>query len=166
MSNLYDLTGDVLKLQDLLASGEVIDKELLADVLKDTTEDYNDKIEAYAKVIKNLSVDMEGLKNEIDRLNARHKAIKANIESLKNRMFESMKETKTTKVKGKLFTIAIQANGGKCPVIVDVDTSVLPDNLVRIEERPDLDAIAAYITENPTCGYAHFGDRGESLRIK
>lgn len=33
--NLYDLTGDLLRLQELLESGEVVDTELLADVLAD-----------------------------------------------------------------------------------------------------------------------------------
>lgn len=166
MANLYELTGDVLTLQNLLNSGEVIDKELLNDVLTDTTADYEAKIEAYAKVIKNLTADVEAMKNEADRITARRKALENNIKSLKDRMFESMKTTGNTKIKGTLFTVAIQPNGGKIPVIVDVDTAALPDDLVKIEEKPDLDAIAAYITAHPDCKYAHFGERGESLRIK
>lgn len=164
--NLYELTGDMLKLQQLLESGEVIDKELLADVITDTTADYEEKIENCAKVYKNLTSDVDGIDAEIKRLTARKKTLSTNADNLKARMYESMKATKTPKIKGKLFTVAIQANGGKLPVIVDVTTDKLPDELVRIEETPDLDAIAKYITENPDCGYGHFGERGESLRIK
>lgn len=166
MANLYELTGDMLKLQQLLETGEVVDTELLADVISDTTADYEEKIENCAKVYKNLMCDVDGIDAEIKRLTARKKALNNNADNLKARMFDSMKATKTPKVKGKLFTIAIQANGGKIPVIVDVTTDKLPDELVRIEEKPDLDAIAAYITEHPDCGYGHFGERGESLRIK
>ena len=55
----------------------------------------------------------------------------------------------------------------KIPVIVDVkDTSELPDDLVKITETPDLDAIRKYIEETGDLTYAHFGERGESLRIK
>ena len=61
---LYDLTGEVLQLQELLASGEVVDVELLKNVLSDTTEDYDAKREAYAKVIKNLSSDVDTIKAE------------------------------------------------------------------------------------------------------
>ena len=164
--NLYDLTGDVLKLQLLLESGEVVDTELLADVLADTTADYEEKIENYAKVIKNLSADIDAIKTEVDRLTSRRKTLENNIAALKARMFDSMKATGKTKIKGDLFTVSIQANGGKIPVIVDVDTSALPDELVRIEEKPDLDAIAAYIEANPKNNYAHFGERGESIRIR
>lgn len=164
--NLYELTGDILKLQNLLASGEVVDAELLKDVITDTEADYEEKIESYAMVIKNLSADIAALKEEADRLTSRRKTLEANIDSLKSRMFDSMKATNTPKIKGRLFTISIQANGGKIPVIVDVDTADLPDNLVKIEEKPDLDAISKYIAANPDTKLAHFGERGESLRIK
>ena len=164
--NLYDLTGDILKLQSILETGEVVDTELLADVLAVTTADYEEKIENYAKVIKNLSADVDALKSEAERLATRRKALENNIAALKARMFESMKATGKTKIKGDLFTVSIQPNGGKTPVIVDVDTSALPDELVKIEEKPDLDAIAAYIEQHPKNNYAHFGPRGESLRIR
>ena len=163
---LYDLTGEVLQLQELLASGDVVDTELLKNVLSDTTEDYDAKLEAYAKVIKNLSSDVDAIKAETERLTSRKKALENNISALKNRMYERMKALGKTKVKGELFTVSIQANGGRIPVIVDVDTSELPDDLVKIEEKPDIDAITAYIEKHPDTKLAHFGLRGESLRIR
>ena len=166
MANLYELTGDILKLQQLLETGEVVDTELLADVLTDTTADYEEKIENYAKVIKNLSADVDALKAETERLTTRRKALETNITNLKARMFDSMKQTGKTKIKGTLFTVSIQANGGKIPVIVDVPTEKLPDDLVKIEEKPDLEAIAAYIDNHPETDLAHYGERGESLRIR
>lgn len=164
--NLYDLTGDILKLQNILETGEVVDGELLADVLADTTADYEEKIENYAKVVKNLSADVDALKEEEKRLTTRRKALENNIDALKARMFDSMKATGKTKIKGSVFTVSIQANGGKIPVIVDVPTEKLPDDLVKIEEKPDLDAIATYIEQHPGTPLGHFGERGESLRIR
>ena len=163
---LYDLTGEVLQLQELLSSGDVVDTELLKNVLSDTTEDYDAKLEAYAKVIKNLSSDVDAIKAETERLTSRKKALENNINALKNRMYESMKAVGKTKVKGELFTVSIQANGGRIPVIVDVDTSELPDDLVKIEEKPDIDAITAYIEKHPDTKYAHLGERGEGIRIR
>lgn len=164
--NLYDLTGDILKLQDILESGEAVNTELLANVLADTTADYEEKIENYAKVIKNLSADVDALKAEEKRLTTRRKALENNIDALKGRMFDSMKATGNTKIKGSVFTVSIQPNGGKVPVIVDVDTAQLPDELVRIEEKPDIEAITKYIEAHPNTKYAHFGSRGESLHIR
>jgi hypothetical protein len=42
----------------------------------------------------------------------------------------------------------------------------LPDDLVNIVEKPDLDALRDYIERTGDLTYAHFGERGESLRIK
>ena len=164
--NLYELTGDMLKLQQLLENGEVVDTELLNDVITDTTADYEEKIENCAKVYKNLTSDVDGIDAEIKRLTARKKVLKTNADNLKARMYDSMKATGKPKIKGKLFTVAIQANGGKLPVIVDVTTDKLPDELVTIIEGPNLDAIAKYIDEHPETPFAHYGPRGETLRIK
>jgi hypothetical protein len=63
--------------------------------------------------------------------------------------------------------LSIRRNGGKAPVIMDVeDTSELPDELVKIEEKPDMDAIRKLLDSGKTCKYAHYGERGESLSIK
>lgn len=166
MKNLYELTQDMLDLQDIVDSGEVIDTQLLDDTLADTTADFDEKIINYAKVIKNLSASEDAIKAEIERLTARKKNIDKNITNMKTAMLNAMQAVKREKIKGDLFTVSVRANGGKLPVIVDVDTAELPDDLVKIEEKPDLDAIAKFIEKMGETRLAHFGDRGVSLSIK
>ena len=167
MSSLYEVTGNILALQELLES-PLDDEEVLKDTLEGVQGEYELKLEAYCKVIKNLESDMEALKNEAKRLTDKRKVLENNVDRLKKAMFDSMKATNTDKVKGQLFTVAIQKNGGKLPVIVDVPTKDLPDDLVKIVESPDLDAIYNLMDKLDVteCEYAHFGERGESLRIK
>jgi hypothetical protein len=70
------------------------------------------------------------------------------------------------KFKTDLFSFSIQKNGGKAPVILDIkDTSELPDELVRIKEEPDMEAIRNMLDKGE-CKFAHYGERGEGLRIK
>ena len=164
MSKLYELTTDLLTLQELLES-PLDDEEILKDTLEAVQGEYELKLEAYCKVIKNLEADMDALKNEAKRLTDKRKTLEANVDRLKKAMFDSMKATGTEKVKGQLFTVAIQKNGGKLPVVVDVPTEDLPDELVKIVESPDLEAIGKLL-ESGNCKYAHYGERGESLRIK
>lgn len=161
---LYELTSDLLVLQEMLE--ETVDDQCLLDTLEGVQGEYEVKLESYCKVIKNLEADMEALKAEAKRLTDKRKVLENNVDRLKKAMFDSMKLTGTDKVKGQLFTVAIQKNGGKLPVIVDVDTSELPDELVKITESPDLEAIYEVLTTHGTSKYAHFGERGESLRIK
>lgn len=168
MAKLYEVTGNILTLQEMLEE-TVEDDQCLLDTLEGVQGEYELKLESYCKVIKNLEADMDALKAEAKRLTDKRKVLENNVDRLKKAMFDSMKATNTDKVKGQLFTVAIQKNGGKLPVIVDVDTSELPDELVKIVESPDLEAIGKLLESleaGKQCKYAHYGERGESLRIK
>ena len=163
--NLYEITGNLLALQNLMESDE-LDAETLVDTLEAVEGEYEIKLENYCKVIKNLEADITAIKNEVTRLSDKRKSLEKNIDRLKAAMFDSMKSTGTNKVKGQIFTLSIQKNGGKAPVVVDVKTADLPDELVRIKEEADIEAIRAVLEADPNCKLAHFGERGESLRIK
>jgi hypothetical protein len=145
---------------------DTVDDQVLLDTLEGVQGEYELKLEAYCKVIKNLEADMDALKAEAKRLTDKRKVLENNVDRLKKAMFDSMKATGTDKVKGQIFTVAIQKNGGKLPVIVDVDTSELPDELVKVVESPDLEAMYNVLLTHGTSKYCHFGERGESLRIK
>ena len=161
---LYELTADLLTLQEMLET-PLDDEQVLLDTLEAVQGEYEMKLESYCKVVKNLEADMEALKNEAKRLTDKRKVLENNVERLKKVMFDSMKVTGTEKVKGQLFSVAIQRNGGKLPIIVDVPTEQLPDECVKVVESPDLEAIAKLIDAGK-CDFAHYGERGESLRIK
>ena len=164
MSRLYDITGNILALQEMLES-PIDDEDILKDTLEAVQGEYEQKIESYCKVIKNIDADIQAIKTEVTHLNEKKKVLENNIDRLKKAMFESMKATNTTTIKTGVFNVAIQRNGGKLPVIVDVETAYLPQELVKVTESPDLEAIAKLIDSGNT-QYAHYGERGESLRIK
>ena len=163
---LYELTADLITLQELLE--ESVDDQLLQDTLEAVQGEYDVKMEAYAKVIKNLEADIDALKAEAKRLTDKRKVLENNIDRLKKAMFDSMKATGKTKAGGQLFTVAIQKNGGKLPVIVaeDADLSILPDQLVKVVESPDLEAIRELLEAGKVVEGFSLGQRGESLRIK
>lgn len=155
----------MLMIQSLLESDEY-DEQTLADTLEAIEGAYEYKLESYAKIIKNIEADITAIKGEVTRLTDKRKTLENRVDRLKSTMFESMKTTGKTKVKGDIFTVVIQKNGGKAPVIVDVTTADLPDELVRITEAPDIEAIRDYLDKVGESELAHYGERGESLRIK
>ena len=166
MSKLYELTSDLITLQELLE--ESVDDQLLQDTLEAVQGEYDVKMESYAKVIKNLEADVDALKAEAKRLTDKRTVLENNVKRLKKAMFDSMKATGKTKAGGQLFTVAIQKNGGILPVIVadDVDLSILPDQLVKVEESPNLEAIRELLEAGKVVEGFTLGERGESLRIK
>lgn len=159
--NLYELTAVYQRLQNQIEAGE--DVEGILAVIGDELEA---KADGYARVIRNMEAQVESFKAEEKRIAENRKRLEAGIDRLKQNLFESMKATGKEKFKTDLFSFSIQKNGGATPVIVDVPTEELPDDLVQITEKPDLKAIAAYIEKTGDLTFAHFGERGESLRIK
>lgn len=163
--NLYELTNDFLQLQQMLEDPEV-DSKLIQDTMESLEYDIEEKANGYAKVIRNMEGSLMAVKQEQERLSAKKNLLESSIKRLKDNLQEAMIKTGKRKFKTDLFSFGIQKNGGKMPVILDVkDTSELPDDLVRIKEEADLDAIRALLDKGD-CKYAHFGERGESLRIK
>ena len=168
MSNLYEITGNLLMLQEMLEDS--VEDQVLTDTLEAVQGEYEYKMESYCKIIKNLEADVDALKTEVDRLTSKRKVLENNVSRLKKAMFDSMKATNTPKVKGQVFTIAIQKNGGVIPINYDKDnkdiTLKLPDELVVVTEKPNLDAIRELLESGNAVEGFTLGERGESLRIK
>ena len=165
MTSLYELTGQYLELEQMLDNPDV-EQDVLADLLATVNDEIEIKADNYAKIIRNLEGSVAAIKAEQDRLAKKKASIEAGIKRLKNNLQESMIATGKRTFKTDLFSFNIQKNGGAAPIILDVDVSFLPDKLVRITEEPDMKAITEYIKETGDLSYAHFGERGESLRIK
>lgn len=162
---LYEITGTYAQLMAMLEDPEV-NQEVLQDTMEAIEGELEIKAENYAKIIKQFESDVNGLKAEEARLKAKRDVLEKSISTLKSRLQEAMVSTGKLKFKTDLFSFNVQNNGGALPVIVDVDTSELPDELVQITEKPDLKAIGEFLKEHPNCEYAHYGERGQSLRIK
>lgn len=167
MATLYELQGEYLQLLNMLEDPEIEDQVVL-DTLEGIDFELEIKAENYAKIIRELEGTVEVIKIEQKRLADKKSKLEANVKRLKDNLQEAMTATGKTKFKTDLFSFAIQKNGGALPVVVDVETAELPDELVQITEKPDLKAIGELLKTDPkkAAKYAHYGERGESLRIK
>lgn len=170
MANIYDLTLEYQRLQYMLTHNvdDTSEHDLneLQKVLEITEKDIEEKADNYARIIKNLESDVEGLKSEEKRLKDKRGTLENAISRLKDTLQNAMIQTNKRKFKTDLFSFNIAKNGGKVPVIVDVPTEELADEFVIVSEKPDLDTIRKYIEETGDVTQFHLGERGESLRIK
>lgn len=165
MASLYELKGEYLQLLNMLTDPE-IDDQVVLDTLEGIDYELEVKAENYAKIIRELEGNVEVIKTEKKRLTDKQGKLEENVKKLKDNLQTAMIQTGKTKFKTDLFSFSIQKNGGTLPVIVDVETAKLPDELVQVTEKPDLKAIGEYLKTHPDTKYAHYGERGESLRIK
>lgn len=126
MNSLYDLSNDYAWLLSLLYD-EDADEQTLIDTLDSIEGAIDDKAENYAKIIKDLEKSAENMGEEITRLRARQQAVKNRAEWLKGNLYSAMKAVGKTKIKGDIFTVSIQKNGGAAPlrVLVEAEAEVV-----------------------------------------
>ena len=139
MSTLYELTGIYQQIYDLDMDDET--KQDTMDSI-DWNEDYENKVEGYIKVIKNLDADIEARKNEIDRLKKLNDADKAKKERMKAALEESMELTGHDRVDTALFKVSFRRSKS-----VEVDMVLLPDEYKKVEYKADKTALKRLLAD-------------------
>lgn len=167
MASIYNLTTEWERLVALLLTAESEEEqEELLKGLALTEADIVQKAENYGYIIKNMEADINGLKEEEKRLQAKRKARENAVARLKDSLQEAMTRLDTPKIESGTFTFTVAKNGGALPVIIDVDTAELPDEFCKITREADKKALAEYMEETGDLSYSHYGERGSSLRIR
>lgn len=159
MATLYELTGTFKRINDT----EGLDEETKADTLEsiDWTEQFEEKVENTAKVIKNKEASKKLIKEEIDRLTARYKSLDNDVVWLKRSIQEAFEITGHEKVKGLLFTVYMAKNQ---PSVV-IDEELLPKKYFVIAKKPDKNAIKELLNAGKKVKGATLQE-SRSLRIK
>lgn len=129
MATLYELTGQFLDIYNL-----ELDEETKLDTLDsiDWQNDYEEKVENYIKVMKNLESDIEARKNEIKRLTELNKADEKKKDHLKETLSTSMQLTGHERVDTPLFKVSFRKSQA-----VEVDELVLPESYKVATWKPD-----------------------------
>lgn len=128
--NLYELTQNYLHVLEMAENGDD-----LADTLESLEDAIEVKAENTAKVIKQLEANAEMLANEAKRLSERKSAIENNVRNLKSYLQEQLEKCGKSKIKGEIFTVAIQNNPQSVEV---VDETKIPIEFF-VEQAPKLD---------------------------
>lgn len=163
MSRLYELKENYKQIASMLYEEE-IDEQCILDTLESIEGEIEEKADNYAVIIKELLGDAEICKQEKLRLEARQKSFENRAKLLKDKLQEVMIETGKTKFKTPKFSFGIQKNGGLAPLWVDEDYSNIPQKYLKVE--PDNIKIRQALDTGENIMFAHYEERGESLRIR
>lgn len=159
MASLYRLNNAYTQLQQMIEEGQ----EGLEDTLASITDAVEEKLEAYAMVIKNIESDVEGIKSEEKRLAERRRVMENGIKRMKDAMHQAMTSTGERKIKGEKFTFTIQKNP---PVLKVVDESLIPKEFfVEVEPTIDRKSLMARLKAQEVIPGAEIS-QDESLRIR
>ena len=134
MSKLYELTGQINELNEMLES------EGMEDAVKNTLEliegEFSVKAENIIKLISNKGADLPAIDEEIKRLKKRKSTIENFQENLRSYLIENMQSGNINKISCPLFTVTLVEGAYK----LEIDKEeILPDEYVNIEvtEKPD-----------------------------
>lgn len=127
---LYSLTKSYQEVLDLIEEGAMD----LTDTLESITDAVEDKVENIAKLVKTLEAEAAGIKVEEQRLADRRKSRENHAKRLKEYAEGAMLQTGQKKIKGPLFTIAIQKN----PPSVNISDESLIPKAYFVEQAPTL----------------------------
>lgn len=163
MSTLYEITGDYLRLLEMLEEEENIDPQAFADTLEGIEGEFEIKADGYARVLKELNAEALKFKDEIERMTTKMNAINNNSARLKQHLYDSMKKTNKLKFKTDLFSFNIQKNGGLQPMEIVPDVEI-PDEYCRKE--PDKAKIREALKNGAELPFAVLKERGEHLSIR
>ena len=151
--------------QNLLALLE--DEETSAEQLESAFENIKDelhvKVENYARIIKNTQAEVDAYKEEVARMTAKRRSLENNIERMKEAAEYAMRLQGEKKVKGELFTLAIQKNPPSLKI--DIEPEELPQEFQTITISPNKEKIKAAIKNGKAIEWARL-EQGESLRIR
>ncbi|MFJ7919711.1 siphovirus Gp157 family protein [Lysinibacillus fusiformis] len=125
MASLYQLNNAYAQLQQMIEDGQ----EGLEDTLDSITDAVEEKLEAYAMVIKNIESDVEGIKSEEKRLAERRKIMENGVTRMKQAIAETLQGTGQDKVKTEKFTFSWRKSSKV--EVSDIDS--LPKQYVKVE---------------------------------
>lgn len=162
---IYEITSDYLQLMQMLEDPE-LDPQVLADTMEGIEGEFEFKADNYARVMKNMEAELNGIKAEIDRLSNRKKTIENNVKRMKEALQYSMEVTGKTKFKTELFSFGIRKNAPS--VIMDEPyIENVPERFLKYSE-PTINrtAIKEAIQNGENLeGLAHL-EQSESLSIR
>ena len=123
--NLYDLTGNYKKVYEM-----DLDDETWQDTLESIDSAIEQKADGLMYVIRDLEVDVVGLKDEEARLKKKREVAERKIKRLKQYLQDNMETIGKTKFKTQLFSYNIQNNPASLKL---TDEKLIPEKYYTVE---------------------------------
>lgn len=165
--NLYDIAGEYVgllaRLESVDEDGVVVTDEDVAAELDGLQVTLENKLEACARVCRNLEAEAEAYSAEAARFTVKAKTRLNSVGRLKDYMVRAMEATGLDKVKGQLLEVRLLA--GK-PRVEVTDVDVLPLELCRRKVEADKVAIKKQLDDGVDVPGAKLVQGPPSLRIK
>lgn len=173
MATLFEVSEDMLALDALIEEleGDISNPQVEAAIttwMQEISTNEADKINGYCAYIARLSMEVAAAKEQAERYQKKARTRENRIAWLKDRLKKHLEITGRKKIETNINTVAIQANGGKLPMIVDpaVQPERLEQRFQRVTISLDTDAVRKAVEAGEKLAFAQIGTRGTHLAIR
>lgn len=173
MSSLFEITGELLRLMDMLEDPEAeVDEEAFLDTWEGMEGEFNDKVEAWLKVIRNKEADIKARKELIEDLTKKNKRDENTITRMKDTISWLMKAGGMKTAGTEILSASIRTKGGVLPIVyadgIKEDPTQLPKEYVAevTTYKPDTEKIREALDKGIEIPGVAYGERGTYLAIK
>lgn len=171
MATLFEIGADFLRLQEMAEDPE-IDQEAIKDSFEAIQGEFDDKVESWLKVIRNLQEDTLARERMMDDLEKKNEADLRTIDRMKGTLKQIMEATGLKKAGGAVLSATVCGVGGKKPLVwadgIKEDPLLLPKEYVLgvTTYKPDTDKIREALDAGIEVPGVEYGDRGTYLKVK
>lgn len=162
MGTLFQIAGEFEELYSL-ATQEQLDEDLFNGTLEALTGELEVKGAGYVAVINQLDMEAKKAKELSDAFKLKAETRVNAIGRMKDALKIAMDRIGTDKIDTGDFTIKLQKNGGKQPMIVDGE---VPNDFLKVIYEPDKEKIRKVLEEGSKLDFAHLEERGKHIVIK
>lgn len=163
MGTLYEIATELETLYDMSTDPEC-DPQALADTIESVMGELELKASSCVYVMKQLEMEQEKAETVSKEFSDKAKVRANSLKRIKEAILLTMDRLGLKELEAGDYTIKIQKNGGKEPLVLDHPEEV-PDNLTKVTIEPDKDKIREYLKDN-SASWAHIEPRGRHLTIK
>jgi hypothetical protein len=172
--SLFTIGEDLLAIEQIIeqAEGDISDPAVEATItswLQELATDQANKADGYVNLIKKWEGEKAAAKAEAEQYTKAANVRAARIERLKLLLKQHMEATHQQKIETATGrTIAIQKNGGLCPLQVDaaLNPAAIDAKFQKVTIELNSDAVRTALDAGEKLAFARLGLRGTSLRIK
>lgn len=172
--NLFDLTTEMLQIQDILDNfdGEITDEAKEAEIdrflaaANESDEQFKKKIDNYIFLMDELNGRASAKKDKGSQLIEAARRDTANAERLKDRLGQAMILMNKEKIESQYHTLKFVGVGGKKPLELNYDSlDDIPEIYKRVSFDIDKDKIREELDAGAELEFAKYGEKQKRLKI-
>lgn len=167
MPTLHEMTADVRQMLDQLLEMGFSDEEAVEAVTEyaESNEDLVTKLDNMGKLRAELRMYEDHWRKEAARLRAMAVAAERRCKRLEQYIINCMTAAGLRKVATPRFLFSTRQAGGLRPLIIHIPPEELPEQYIKYEIKPDIEAIRRALEAGETILGAELGERQTVLRV-